>query len=353
MKKGARIFSVVLGVVFLLLLLFGWAMYQINVPQNKNDQALYDVVVKKGDGLAEVAEKLEEQGVVRQSVLFRYAMIVSGKASSIQVGNYELTPDASINETIAILTGGEVTQEGSVTIQEGLNNEQIADLLADYFVEHSTSSLAFEEERVRFRDEFLAEMNNLEKYRAEYTFLEDVPEGGTLEGFLFPDTYRFFKETEAEVVVRKMLDNFDAQLSRELRVEIASQGKTIFEVVTLAAIVQREVPEEYMKDVAGIFYNRLAIGMKLQSDATVNYVTEKDRPQPSFEDVEVDSLYNTYKYAGLPPGPISNPGIAAIESTVFPNEHDYFFFLTTLDTGEAIFSKTGTEHLQNKEKYLD
>lgn len=352
-KSNMKIVLGIVGVVGVLLAGAGYSLFSVNAPQNSADSTLYDVTIKDGDGLAEVAELLKEKGVVRQDVMFRYAMILTGERTKIQTGNYELSPQASILETINIITQGDQQQEGSVTIQEGLSNAQVASLLAEYFADHSTEAIADDELKKTFEDEFLQEMNNVDKYRSDYSFLESVPENGTLEGYLFPDTYRFFKRTEPETVIRKMLDNFDLKLNRDLRVEIASQGKSIHEVVTLAAIVQREVSEEYMKDVAGIFYNRLAIGMKLQSDATVNYVTNADNPQPTFAELEVDSRYNTYRYAGLPPGPISNPGIRAIEASVFPADNDYFFFLTRLDTGEAIYAKNGTQHLQNKEKYLD
>lgn len=348
-----KIVGYILGLVLVVLGFFGWAWFNTTVPQDASREVVEDIVVKEGDGLAEVTEQLEQKNIINRGTLFRYTMLLSGRASSIQVGNYALSPQESIWEIIEVLTSGQVTTEGTVTLPEGLTNDAVADILADYFVEHSTTAIASEEERQNFKDSFLAEMADLEKYRPDYAFLDDVPEGATLEGYLFPDTYRFFKETEPEVVIRKMLDNFDTKMTRDLRVEIAAQGKTIHEVVTLAAIVQKEVSGVYMKDVADIFYNRLEIGMKLQSDATVNYVTNSGRAQATFDDIAIDSPYNTYEYAGLPPGPISNPGFSALEATVFPAENDFFFFLTTLDTGEAIFSKTGAEHLENKAKYLD
>lgn len=343
----------VIAVAGVLLIGGGFGVYKTTTPQNASDESLYDVTIKDGDGLAEVAEKLEEQGVVTQPTLFRYAIILSGKASSIQTGNYELTPNASINDTIDILTGGDHSIEGSITIKEGLTDDQIADEFAQYYIEHSTDAIASEEQRLVFKGQFLDEMNNVEKYRSEYSFLSDVPDNGSLEGYLFPDTYRFFKDATPEDIIRKMLNNFNVRFSRDLRLEAKTQGKTVHEIITLASIVQREVAAEYMKDIAGIFYNRLAIGMKLQSDATVNYVTQKDTPQPSFADLEVDSRYNTYKFSGLPPGPVSAPGLAAIEATLYPSEHDYFFFLTKLDTGEPVFAKTGKGHLQNKREFLD
>jgi len=150
-----------------------------------------------------------------------------------------------------------------------------------------------------------------------------------------------------------MLANFDKKIDEDLKKKIEDREENIFEIITLASIVQKEVQtEEDMKSVAGVYFNRLYIGRELESDVTVNYVTGKNDPTPSYEDTDTESLYNTYKYEGLPPGPVGNPGLMAIRATVNPTDHDFYYFLTRLDTGEAIFSTRGYEHEANKEKYL-
>jgi len=148
------------------------------------------------------------------------------------------------------------------------------------------------------------------------------------------------------------LANFNAKLTPELRQEIVKQKKSFFEVLTLASIIEKEVSEpEDMKMVADIFYKRLKAGIALQSDATVNYATGKSLIQPTYQDLSVNSLYNTYRYPGLPPGPISNPGINALKAAIYPTPNPYYYFLTT-ESGQAIYSKTYEEHLINKNKYL-
>jgi UPF0755 protein len=141
-------------------------------------------------------------------------------------------------------------------------------------------------------------------------------------------------------------------LSQDLREEIKRQNKSVFEVIILASIIEKEAkfPED-MKKIAGVFQNRLNAGKPLESDATINYITGSGRAQSTFEDLQIDSPYNTYKYPGLPPGPISNPGMGAIRAAIYPEMNDYLYFLTKRD-GKAVFSRTLEEHLENKRKYL-
>jgi UPF0755 protein len=182
--------------------------------------------------------------------------------------------------------------------------------------------------------------------------LEDAPASATLEGYIFPDTYFVDSYTSTNDFIAKALNNFEKKLTPELREEIASQGKTIFEVVNLASIVEREVPAYADKKmIADIFLKRLDINMGLQSDATINFITGKGTTQPSLDDLETESPYNTYKYRGLPPGPISSPGIDSIEAVVYPTANPYYFFLTT-DEAETIYGVTHDDHVENKNKYL-
>ena len=149
-----------------------------------------------------------------------------------------------------------------------------------------------------------------------------------------------------------MVDTLDKKLTPDLRDEIKKRNKTIHEILTLASIIEKEVSsDEDRKLVSGIFYKRLEIGMPLQSDATVNYVSGKSELRPTFDDISIDNVYNTYKYRGLPPGPINSPGLLAIISAIYPKENPYLYYLTTRD-GQAIYSRTHDEHVAAKRKYL-
>ncbi|MFA5754225.1 MAG: endolytic transglycosylase MltG [Patescibacteria group bacterium] len=199
----------------------------------------------------------------------------------------------------------------------------------------------------------------LEDFSSQYDFLADKPEQYGLEGYLFPDTYRVYASSTVSEVIAKMLDNFNEKLTPKMRADIKKQGKTVYEIVTMASIIEKEAPIDYSKDenraariISGIFWNRLKIGQGLQSDATLSYVLNDNKPQHSGAELEIDSSYNTYKFRGLPPGPISNPGLLAIEAAIYPIKTDYYYFLTTLDGQEVFYARTYDEHLQNKYKYL-
>ncbi len=244
--------------------------------------------------------------------------------------------------------------EQQLTIIEGWTNAQIAGAVAD--------------KGLMAANDFLAAEKNFDS--TSYPLLNSKPKDADLEGFLFPDTYRVAKYaaestiTIADAVIKKMLDNFSAKFTPQMAAEARSRGYNVFQIVTLASIVEKETGRNAVTDaekasllserkiVAGIFYNRLAAGMPLQSDATVNYVTGKNAPQASLNDIATDSPYNTYKYAGLPPGPICNPSLSSLEAALEPTQTDYLYFLTRPDTGQAVYAKTYQEHLANKRKYL-
>jgi UPF0755 protein len=188
---------------------------------------------------------------------------------------------------------------------------------------------------------------------------------GTLEGYIFPDTYFVAKSASANNVIQKALDNLSAKLTPQMRTDISAQHKTIYQILTMASIVEREVGrnttrltdtdlaqlDTERKLVAGIFYKRLALGIPLQSDATVTYITKKKDPSATIADTQIDSPYNTYKNKGLPPGPISEPSLSSIEAAIYPQSSDYLYFLSAPD-GTAIFAKTLQEQDANKTKYL-
>jgi len=199
----------------------------------------------------------------------------------------------------------------------------------------------------------------LTDFSQEFSFLADKPKYYGLEGYLFPDTYRIYASSTATEVIDKMLANFDAKLTPSMRADIKKQGKTIYEIVTLASIIEKEAPIDYQKNdnydarvISGIFWNRLKIGQALQSDATLSYIFNDNDPQHNGSELESASPYNTYKYRGLPPGPICNPGILAIKAAIYPIITDYNYFLTPKGKNQVIYARTYDEHLQNKYQYL-
>jgi UPF0755 protein len=197
-------------------------------------------------------------------------------------------------------------------------------------------------------------------FSQQYNFLQDKPLSRGLEGYLYPDTYRIYaaSSTPADLIV-KMLSNFDQKLTAQMRADIKKQGKTIYEIVTMASILEKEAPINYASGdnrdariIAGIFWDRIKVGQALQSCASLAYILGVNKSQYSAADTQIESPYNTYKYRGLPPGPISNPGILAIEAAIYPLSTNYNYFLTPSGSKEIIYAATYEEHLRNKNKYL-
>lgn len=293
-----------------------------------------------GERVEKIAENLAYEGLIKNAFYFKVYVWEKNLAASIMAGEYYLSPAMSIGQIANIITGGKaIVREITVLIPEGLTNAESEKILVGAnMVNKSELIEAIKKE-------------NLEKY-PNYEFLKDKPESAGFEGYLFPDTYRFFKDAKPEDIVIKMLENFDKKFTKEMRMEAAKQGETIFEVLTLASIIQKEVSDSAdMKIVAGVFKNRLSVGMALEADSTINFITGKKMPQAALNDLKIDSAYNTYKYPGLPPGPISNPGLDAIKAAIWPEKTPYWYFLTAPD-GKAVYSKTYEEHLKNKAKYL-
>jgi len=198
-----------------------------------------------------------------------------------------------------------------------------------------------------------------------FDYFGETPRKKSLEGYLFPDTYYLAKGASAKGIIEKILANTKSKITPDIIAEIHAQGKTVYDTLTLASIVEREVGrntatissqdqstlQNEREIVAGIFMNRLKIGMPLQSDATVNYITGSKNPSVSIQDTKINSPYNTYKYAGLPPGPIGNPSLNSILAVVHYRVTDYLYFLNKPD-GTAVYAKTLDEHNANKAKYL-
>lgn len=184
------------------------------------------------------------------------------------------------------------------------------------------------------------------------SILKEKEKNASYEGFIFPDTYRVYKDAKPEDLLQKIFDNLEQKITPEMRAEIVRQNKSFFEILTMASIVEKEAPDATsMAKVADIFWRRFNMKWALQSCATVNYITGKTTPAVSLEDTQIDSPYNTYKYRGLPPGPISNPSLTAIKAVIYPEKNDYWYFLSD-NQGNIYYSKTLEQHNIYKARYL-
>ncbi|RJO59484.1 endolytic transglycosylase MltG [Candidatus Parcubacteria bacterium] len=332
--------SIAITALFLLALSIIWFLKSVNASGNFSENQEFQVTA--GQGARQIASALAEKGFIGSELAFKIETTLQGVRSDFKAGTFALPARSSIRQIIEILTNLPKPDEVQVLIREGLTAKEIGSVLEQAGVMPANDFIN------------LASSNDSRAIAPErtYEFLVDKPTTASLEGFLFPDTYRFFKKAEPAHVLKKFLDNFEQKVSSELLAAIQAGGHTIYDGIILASIVDKEVRTDTdRKLAAGIFWKRLKIGMALQSDATVNYITGKNVLQPTNADISVDSLYNTYKYPGLPPGPIGNPSLSAIRAVAYPQDSEYLYFLTKPD-GTTVFSKTFEEHLANKRKYL-
>ncbi|MFH1744805.1 MAG: endolytic transglycosylase MltG [bacterium] len=341
MRKPTK--SLIIIFVFLLAIYFVWALtYQkvINTPVDENDNAEI-FVIEKGESVNNIAVNLEDKEFIKSKYFFELYLKKNNLEKKVQAGEYELSRSMNIKEIVKLLTAGEVVDdELTIKIIEGWS---IADM--DKYL--STNNI------IQSGDFIQITKNNFKEYQEEYEFLSDSPKNAGLEGYIFPDTYKIFKDSTAEDIVEKTLNNFDKKLTKEMKDEIARQNKTIFEIMTMASVIEKEVRSvEDMKIVSGIFWNRIGINKPLESCATLAYILGVNKPQYSVEDTKIKSPYNTYQNYGLPPGPISNPGLNAIVAAIYPEKTNYYYFLSRPDNGETVFAKTYDEHLNNKARYL-
>jgi len=265
------------------------------------------IAIEKGKGLAEISGKLKKEGFIKNKYAFALYARVFNKSKKIKYGKYLFNEPVSIFSLLSRFTKGEFGfKPVKVTVAEGLTVKKIAELLGDF--------------------------ENFDKEE----FLEKTV---NMEGYLFPDTYLFLPFAETEQIIGTMTDNF--------KKKAGDVGK---DIVIMASLIEKEVPDiGDRKIVSGILWKRLKLGMALQVDAVFPYITGKQKVLS--DDLKIDSPYNTYLHKGLPPGPISNPGLDAVEAAKNPQETSYLYYLSGKD-GKTHFAKTFAEHLKNKEKYL-
>lgn len=301
------------------------------------------VTIASGTGVRTIAEDLQRDGVLAKPFILTAYAGLEGARDKFIAGTFVIPARASVRKIVDILTTVPATNEVTVRIPESSTAKQIAEILEQADVISSTDFLA----AVSTTDSRTVAPDRV------YDFLRDKPSTATLEGYLFPDTYRFFTHATPAHVVKKFLDTFESKVTSDILADVRSKGRTVFDVITLASIVDKEVRTDSDRRIAaGIFLKRMEIGMALQSDATINYITGKQALQPTNTDLSTDSPYNTYENRGLPPGPIGNPSLSAIRATANPETSPYLYFLHKPD-GTTVFSKTYEEHVSNKQKYLD
>jgi UPF0755 protein len=314
-----------------------WFFHELTpVGVQSAPQTVFEIA--QGEGFREVAGALQNDHLIRSSAVFDLFALFGGHALVLKPGLYRLSSSMTSSEILSIVSGGNAG-EVTVTIPEGANIFEIDALLSKALVIKS---------------------GDLVRLQAGGT-------EGSLEGDLFPDTYEFYTNSNVSDVAQELLDNFKAKTQPLL----SSGGRNATSDVVLASILEKEVPDQTDQEiVAGIILKRIAAGMPLDIDATVCYAKLLEEnakvasttaavtlvtgcPSLTALDFKVKSLYNSYLYGGLPPGPIGNPGISAITAALHPQSSPYWYYLSDPKTGKTVFAKTLDEQTQNRVKYLE
>jgi UPF0755 protein len=294
------------------------------------------ITIEQGMSPQAIIARLAEAGIVSNPTALRAYLRLTGRTSQLKAGDYRFDSPISPLEAIEKIRRGEVHLE-RVTIPEGFNRYDIAETLA------SKTGKATKEEFLRLMED-------------QTPVRQFAPEARDLEGYLFPDTYNYSAKTTTQELVRMMVARFNEVFTPQWRARATERGMSLHQVVTLASIVEEEarVPDERPL-ISSVFNNRLKIGMPLGSDPTFIYASilagdyDGNPNQPRHR--RRDSRYNTYLYAGLPPGPIASPGRASIEAALYPAESDYLYFVVSGTEGRHKFSRSGAEHDQAVEEY--
>lgn len=314
-----------LSILFLAIAALSLASFilYLSQPVNKNDQTPIIFVVNQGEGVNSIAKRLEREGLIRNRFVFVLEVKRLGIASKIQAGDFRLTKSETPSQIAKDLTTG--TLDVWVRLLEGWRAEEIAKILKEKIPTYENAWVL-----------------RLKKH----------------EGYLFPDTYLIPKAADIALVIKILTSNFDSKL-KSLQPDIGKNKSTLEESLILASIVEREARFDIDRPIiAGILFNRLKIGMALQADATVQYALgfqkdEKDwwKKNLTKDDLAINSPYNTYKFPGLPPKPIANPGLASLKATLNPTQTDYLYYIHDRE-GRTHFAKTLEEHNANIAKYL-
>jgi UPF0755 protein len=295
--------------------------------------------VELGDSPAVITARLQKEGLVPDGEAMRDYLVYAGLDKTLQAGDYQLSPRMSpleIAQALQDATPSEVT----FNILPGWRMEEVAAALP-------TSGLGFTPEA------FLAAVA---EPQASSPLRAELPEGASLEGFLLPDSYQVKRNLSPQAFVSTIAENFRTKISADLREGFSVNNLNLYQATTLASIVQREaVVEEEMPLIASVFMNRLQAGMKLEADPTVQYAAGYNPAQNTWwtnplsqNDLQIASPYNTYINWGLPPGPISNPGLAALQAVAFPAQTPYYFFRSACDgSGKHVFAETLEQHVGN------
>ncbi len=334
-KRAALIAVVSVAMLFVIMLVYAtWAVF-LRPSRAVEAGRPVSVTIKQGESTAGIGIVLAKEGVVANPNAFRLRVRLVGADGALRAGDYDLSTGMSYNDAIDRLLEGPSVAYVAVTIPEGFVVEQVAARLEKELGIPAEETLALAK-------------GGAEHFVEGHPYLADAYDG-SLEGYLFPKTYRVREGSSAQQVLEMMLDQFDAEIARVDTSAAAARGLGLNELVTLASMVEREsrLADERAL-VSSVIHNRLAKGMRLEIDATVEYVLPGNRFRLRYKDLEIDSPYNTYRARGLPPGPIASPGLAALEAAARPAETEYLYYVLTGKDGSHTFTTNKRDFLKAK-----
>ncbi|MDI6717772.1 MAG: endolytic transglycosylase MltG [Patescibacteria group bacterium] len=307
--------------------------FQLFVPPKSSANEKIDIVISKGMGVDDIAEELVSKGIIRSSWAFEIYSLISRKVASFQHGNYELNANQTVPQLVKTLSTG--PQSVEATIIPGMSLKEVDDYLSSLKIISKGNLASYD----------------ITPLKNKHPFLKSAL---SLEGYMFPDTYQFFMNSDTGVVVEKILSNFQYKVLTRLTDQSFFVNNKSNDWLIIASMLEREVINQQDKRiVAGILKKRIKAEMPLQIDATVIYSKCQGRYDCAIglDDFKINSAYNTYKNLGLPPTSISNPNIDSITASLEPVETNYWFYLSDPKTKKTIFSETLDEHNRNRVKY--
>lgn len=319
------------GIVTIILIILGIIICQLYIPLDSKSPQIKVIEISKGMNANEIAHLLKEEGLIKNGLTFRVLAKVKGVENRLQAGEYELSSFLNLSRILSKLEKGEVLAR-PFTIPEGYNICQIAQIL--------------EEKGLAGKERFIA-LTEDAKFISQFGIQAKI-----LEGYLFPETYRVSKGMEEEEIIKLMASQFNQAVTEEDRQRAEEIGFTFHQIIILASTIEKETsaPEERAL-ISAVFHNRLKAKRPLQSDPTVIYALgEAFDGDLKKEHLRIDSPYNTYRYRGLPPGPIGNPGKKAIQAALYPADVNYLYFVSRND-GTHAFSFSLEEHNRAVWKY--
>lgn len=346
----------VISLIIVIILSFSAINFVVNkylLPIDKNDDEVITVEIPMRSSTSSIANILygesDSPQVIKNKAIFKIYVDFMGKSSTLKSGTYELKRSMGVGDIVDKIASGASIGEQVVqfTLIEGMKIEDMAQALLD-------------SSAIKSKERFL-EICNTKEYAKNVDIAERAESDKRkyqLEGYLFPDTYKAYKDSDEEAIVSKLVTKFNEVITAEYHERAQELGYTMDEIITIASIIEKEAKNEDFAKVSAIFHNRLNIGMPLQSCTTLQYILNIKHYVLSKEEIATDTPYNTYTLKGLPPGPISNPGKAAIEAALYPDpafiaEEYMYFCLREPGSGKLAYAKTLKEHDENVALYRD